>query len=149
ARMAAGDYRFSASPIDLRKHAGALDALDREVRGTARADDHAGFAALALGTVFALNDECVGYAYVWPDGRIGPLIATSSAYAMQFFAYAMVSLARTFQASWCTALVPGTNARTLQAATRAGLAIDRVLLFASDQPLLDLSRYVGFHQLAF
>jgi hypothetical protein len=32
---------------------------------------------------------------------------------------------------------------------RAGLAIEAVRLFASDGAMLDLSRYVGFHQLLF
>lgn len=148
-QMAAGDYRFNAVPVDSRAHAYALDSLDREVRGTTRPEDHESFAQLATGTAFVLNDEIVGYAYVWPDGRIGPLVSSSGAYLVQFFAFALASLARAYRASWCMALVPGTNVRFMRAAVRIGLTLDQVRIFASDQPLLDLSRYVGFHTLAF
>jgi GNAT superfamily N-acetyltransferase len=149
ARMAAGDYRFSAKPIETRLHSGAIDALDREIRGTARPEDHLGFVELATGTAFILDDELVGYIYVWPDGRIGPAAAASAAYLRQFFAFALMSLRRTYGASWCTAFVPGSNIRILRLATRIGLSVRRVHAFAADRPDTELSRYVGFHALAF
>jgi GNAT superfamily N-acetyltransferase len=149
ARMAAGDYRFRIESLDPLAHRFALDSLDREVRGSARGADHVLFSRRATGTVFLLNDECVGYAYVWPDGRIGPLVSASGAYLVQFYAYAMVSLRRTYGASWCMSLVPGNNIRIMRAAMRIGLTLDAVKIFATDQPLMDLSRYVGFHALDF
>jgi GNAT superfamily N-acetyltransferase len=149
ARMAAGDYRFFARPIDAGVRAAMIDALDREVRGSARTDDHAAFAELATGTQFFLDEELVGYAYVWPDGRIGPLAAASPAYLAQFFGFALMSLRRTYGASWCTLIAPGSNARILRVATRIGLRIEDVRVFATDRPDNDLSRYVGFHALAF
>lgn len=148
-QMAAGDYRFTAVPIDPLAHKGALDSLDREVRGTARGSDHEGFAQLATGTAFVLNDEVVGYTYVWPDGRIGPMVAASSAYLMQFLGYALMSLRRAYGASWCMALVPGSNVRIMRNAVRIGLTLDEVRIFATDQPQIDLARYIGFHSLAF
>jgi GNAT superfamily N-acetyltransferase len=149
AQMAAGDYRFNAIPLDAHAHKDAIDSLDREVRGTARLDDHEGFAQLATGTSFLLNDELVGYAYVWPDGRIGPMVAASTAYLIQFFGFALMSLRRSYGASWCTALVPGSNVRILRNAVRIGMSLDQVRIFTTDQPQIDLSRYVGFHALAF
>ena len=125
-QMAAGDYRFATLPIDPQAHATQLAALDRDARGTARADDHTSFAQIASGTLLLINDECVGYVYVWPDGRIGPLVSASSAYLTQFFGFALVSLRRTYGASWCTALVPGSNVRVMRAAVRIGLQLDRV-----------------------
>jgi GNAT superfamily N-acetyltransferase len=147
--MAAGDYRFVTMPIDPQAHATLLAALDREARGTARTTDHASFAQVATGTLLLLNDECVGYVYVWPDGRIGPMVAASGAYLTQFFGFALVALRRTYGASWCQALVPGSNVRVMRAAVRIGLQLDQVRIFASDLPQIDLSRYVGFHALAF
>lgn len=149
ARLAAGDYRFAAVALDVRAHGSALDELDRDVRGSARSSDHAAFAELASATAFLRGDECVGYAYVWPDGRIGPLAYSSGAYALQFFGFALATLARTYGASWCSALVPGSNARILRSALRNGLAVERAVLFASDGQAPELSRYVGFHELAF
>jgi len=148
-QMVVGDYRFNAIPLDAHAHKDAIDSLDREVRGTARVNDHEGFAQLATGTCFLLNEELVGYAYVWPDGRIGPMVAASTAYLMQFLGYALMSLHRTYNASWCTALVPGSNVRIMRTAVRIGLTLEQVRVFATDQPQIDLSRYVGFHALAF
>jgi GNAT superfamily N-acetyltransferase len=147
--MAAGDYRFATMPIDPRAHETVLSALDREARGSARPNDHVAFAQVASGTLLLINDECVGYVYVWPDGRIGPMVAASSAYLTQFFSFALVALRRTYGASWCQALVPGSNVRVMRAAVRIGLQLDQVRIFATDVPQVDLSRYVGFHALAF
>ncbi len=149
ARMAAGEYRFHTEPLDPVAHRGALGQLDREVRGSARPLDHLYFSEHARGFIFARDEEITGYAYVWPSGRVGPMAAASQAYSVQFFAFALAALRQTFGASWCTMLVPGTNIRVTRAAMRAGLTIEAVRLFASDGGVLDLSRYVGFHQLLF
>ncbi|MGZ3497461.1 MAG: GNAT family N-acetyltransferase [Vulcanimicrobiaceae bacterium] len=149
ARMAAGDYRFSTEPLDPVRDRLALNALDREVRGSARPLDHLYFAEHGQSVGFRLNEEFVGYAYAWPSGRVGPIVSASPAYLVQFFAYALVMLHRRFGATWCTALVPGTNVRVVRAAMRAGLSIDAVRLFASDFAAGDLARYVGFHALLF
>ena len=149
ARMAAGDYRFSTAPIEPVAHGQALGAIDREIRGTARIADHEFLCRSGLGTAFFLRDEFIGYSYVWPSGRIGPLCAVSPAYLVQLFGYSLAQLARTFGASWCTLLVPGTNVRLVRATMRAGLTINGVRLFASDGGTSDFSRYVGFHRLVF
>ena len=149
ARIAAGQHRFTTAALDPEAFAGALGSLDREVRGTARPRDHAYFAANAHGTAFFLQNEFVGYAYVWPSGRIGPLAAASATYLVQLLGYALATLRTMAGASWCTALVPGTNVRVMRALLKAGLTIEDVRIFASDAPMLDLSRYVGFHDLLF
>jgi len=149
APLAAGDYRFGTMPIDAELHGGALASLDRETRGVARDADHRFFAQHASGTLLLLNDEPVGYVYVWPDGRIGPMAAASAAYLTQFLGFALVAMRRTYGASWCKLLVPGNNLRVLRAAVRLGLQIEATRIFASDAPPNDLSRYVGFQTLAF
>lgn len=149
ARMAAGDYRFTTAMLDPLEHRVALNALDREIRGCPRPLDHEWFAQKAHGVAFFMQNEFVGYAYVWPDGRVGPLCAYSPAYLVQFFGFALAALARNYGASWCTLLVPGTNIRVMRAAMRAGLTIDGVQLFAGDGAVLDLSRYVGYHRFLF
>jgi predicted GNAT family acetyltransferase len=147
--MAAGDYRFDVGAVDPIGHAYALDALDRDVRGVARPDDHRRYASASTGLAFFLGGEFVAYAYVWPDGRIGPLACASAAYLVQILSFALVTLQRTHGATWCTALVPASNARVARAALRSGLRIERAFSFASDVIAGDLSRYVGFHPLAF
>lgn len=149
AKMAAGDYRFEVATIDAAAHGMALDELDRQARGTTRPADHAQFALTATGNAFFLRGECVGYAYVWPDGRVGPLTCASEAYLVQILAYALVTLTRAHSASWCTLLVPGSNRRIARASLRAGLRIEESLLLASDASLAILSTYVGYHRLLF
>lgn len=149
ARMAAGEYRFRTEPLDPVAHRGALGALDREVRGSARPLDHLYFSEHGRGFIFARDEEITGYVYVWPSGRIGPMAVASQTYSVQFLAFALGALRQTYGASWCTVLVPGTNIRVMRAAMRAGLTIDAVRLFAGDGAMLDLSRYVAFHPLLF
>lgn len=144
AKMAVGDYRFAVEQIGLSSHASALDELDREARGAARSADHRFFARHAGGYVFSLNGEIVAYAYVWPDGHIGPIASTSQAYLVQVFAFALVTLQRAHGASWCTLLVPGSNLRIGSAVLRAGLRISESHLLASSVAG-DRSNYVGYH----
>ena len=148
-RMAAGEYRFITESLEPVGHRAALGQLDREVRGTARPLDHLYFSEHGRGFIFRRDEELAGYAYVWPSGRIGPLVAASQTYLVQFLAFSLATLRQTYGASWCTALVPGNNIRIMRAAMRAGLNIDSIRLFASDGGTLDLSRYVGFHSLLF
>lgn len=149
AKMAAGNYRFEVEPLEPAVHAFALEALDREARGTERVGDHEYFMRFAVGQVFFLNGESVAYAYVWPDGRIGPMACASPAYLVQVFAYALVTLQRRHRATWCTLLVPGTNLRIARAALRAGLRIEQTLLIARDSSAADQSTYVGYHTLLY
>lgn len=149
ARMAAGEYRFSTEPLEPHGHRAALAQLDREMRGTARPLDHSYFSENGRGFIFVRGDEIAGYAYIWPSGRIGPLLAVSQTYVVQFLGFALAASRQTFGASWCTLLVPGVNIRATRAAMRAGLNIEAVRLFASDRGMGDLSRYIGFHQLLF
>ncbi len=149
ARMAAGSYTFAVDEIDPSAHGFALDALDRRVRGAARESDHHWLARHTSGLAFLLNGEFVAYAYVWADGRIGPIAAASAAYLVQIFAYVLVTLQRRHAASWCTALVPGSNLRIARTCLRAGLRIEESLVLASDASIADLSTYVGYHRLLF
>jgi len=142
--MAAGSYTFEVSPLDGRGNAPELDSLDRQTRGTTRGIDHVRFGTRATGLGFWLAGEMVAYAYAWPDGRIGPIAASSAAYLVQLVAFVLVTLQRTHGASWCTALIPSANVRVARALLRAGLTIGRRYGFASDATAIDLSRYVAY-----
>jgi|HubBroStandDraft_6_1064221.scaffolds.fasta_scaffold339015_1 GNAT superfamily N-acetyltransferase len=147
AKMAAGNYRFEVGAVDSVAHGFGLRGLDAQTRGTTRDADHEQFARSATGHAFFLRGEFVAYVYVWPDGRIGPLGCASQAYLVQIFAYALLSLTRTYGASWCSAFVPGSNLRIARAALRAGLRIEAVSLLCADAFQGDLSTYVGFQAL--
>jgi GNAT superfamily N-acetyltransferase len=146
ARMAAGEYRFDVDAIQPAPHAFGLDALDRECRGVA-AGWHERFATETTGHAFFLRGEMVAYAYIWADGRVGPLAASSGSYLGQIFAFALVTLRRTYAASWCSMLIPGQNVRLGARALRAGLRMSECFLLARDAALPALDRYIGFHRL--
>ena len=148
-RIAAGEYRFHAVPLDLNAHRHALVQLDRETIGCDRLLDHAYFAEHASGTVFVRESEIVAYAYGWPSGTIGPMAAASPAYAVQVFGFALAALRQQYGATWCRVMVPGSNIRLARAATRAGLRIEGAGVFASDATAHDLSRYAAFDPLLF
>lgn len=148
AAMAAGDYRFEVAALDPVGHTFALNALDRETRGAVRPEAHRVWSAAATGQTFFNQGEMVGYAYVWPDGRIGPCSVVSGAYARQIFAFCMLTLHRAYGASWCTLLAPASNLRVARTALRAGLRVDETFVIARDARS-ELDRYVGFHKLAF
>lgn len=149
AQMAAGQYRFAVAELDPQRDARALAGLDREVWGAARPHDHAYFARGARGIAFELDGEFVGYAYLWPSGYLGPLLAASPAYLVQFFAYALAAMRRDLGSTWCTLALPARNVRIARAALAAGLRFDGVRLYAGEGAGRDLSRYVGFHDLLF
>ncbi len=148
ASMAAGDYRFEVTPLDPLGHTFALNALDRETRGAVRPEAHRIWSAAATGQAFFNQGEFVAYAYVWPDGRIGPCAVASGAYARQIFAYCLLTLQRSYGASWCSLVVPASNLRVARAALRAGLRIEEMFAVARDTQS-ELERYIGFHKLAF
>jgi GNAT superfamily N-acetyltransferase len=147
AKMAAGEYRFGVEPIDAAAHAFGLRGLDRQARGASRDADHAGFALHATGNAFFLNGEFVAYTYVWADGRIGPIACASQNYIVQILAHALLTLARRYNASWCSALVPGSNLRVARATMRAGLRIVQSFAIATDALAMDLSAFVAGHTL--
>ncbi|MBV8197414.1 MAG: GNAT family N-acetyltransferase [Candidatus Eremiobacteraeota bacterium] len=149
AKMAAGDYRFEVQPLDPTAHASVLDELDREARGAPRDAVHSELLRSGFGQVFFRDSEPVAYLYVWPDGRLGPLAASSPAYLVQIFGYALVTLGRQCGASWCSLLVPGSNLRIGRAALRAGLRIQRSFVFATDSPDAAMSNYLGFQKVLF
>lgn len=146
-RLVVNDYRFGTRDLDTQADGNALDAIDREVRGCARALDHEYFAARAHGTSFFLNDEFVGYAYVWANGRVGPIASASPAYTGAFFGFALAASAAHHGASWCTALLPAANARANRAALGAGLRVIGSATFAGDSAAHDFARYIAFHEL--
>jgi len=83
------------------------------------------------------------------EPTIGPMAAVSQNYAVQMLAYALAGLRANYNAEWCTMLVPGANTKILRAAMRARLRIGAVKLFASDNNISDLTRYIGCNLLMF
>ena len=147
--LAGGEQRFGVKPLEPFVQSHALDAIDRRVRGTARARDHQELYSLSHGSAFFVDDEMIGYAYVRRDGRIGPIAAVAATYVAPLFAYSMAALRGEYGASWCTALIPGINMRAMRVALRAGLAVEGSFVFAGDVAIGELECYVGGDQALF
>ena len=113
-----------------------VDDLDREVRGTARPEDH-GFWRGEEGTALALDrpDGPAGYVYVWPDGKVGPGAVRDTADIPVVVEAARHAGATTFP-------VPSANWRALGELVRLGFRpTGATTTFMASRPLGDGARY--------
>ena len=113
-----------------------IDDLDREVRGTARPEDHE-FWRSEDGMAMALERPggAAGYVYVWPDGKVGPGAVRDVADTPTLVTAARHAGATTFP-------VPSANRRALGELVRLGYRpTGATTTFMSSRPLGDGSRY--------
>ena len=141
--MAGGDAPPAAPPEGVRglqpEDAPWIDALDREVRGAARPEDHAAFAAWGgTGHVVERDGTALGYVYAFPDGKVGP----GAAHRPEDVPF-LIAAARHVVGGPINVAVPGTNWAALRELTRAGLAPAGTNTFMSSVPIGDASRYLS------
>jgi GNAT superfamily N-acetyltransferase len=116
-----------------------IDALDREVRGAARPEDHAVFTAWGgSGHVLERDGTALGYVYAFPDGKVGP----GAAHRPEDVPL-LLSAARSIVGGPITIAVPGTNWTALRELVRAGLAPAGSNTFMSSVPIGDGARYLS------
>lgn len=125
-----------------RRLAAALEALDRGVLGYAHPQDHAFLAETGrLGHLYEAGDgRVVGYGYVSPVGRIGPLAVEDEALLPGVLGHLLrvVEPAGAFSA-W----VPGPAGPAVTSLLEAGLRFeDFPALLCWDRPFADFSRYL-------
>ena len=114
-----------------------VDALDREVRGTARPEDHAWWRARARGLALGREGDAVGYVYV-DGGRVGP-----GAAARPTDVPLLVRAARHAAGGPVTFTIPSTNWAALSELVRAGFAPFGSTTFMASRPLGDGARYLS------
>lgn len=117
-----------------------IDELDREVRGTARREDHGFWGASARGVALHRDGAPVGYVYVWPDGKIGPG-ASWDPKDMPLVLEAARHLAGARERA--TVAVPSSNWAALRELVRLGFRPIGSNTFMSSRPLGDASRYIS------
>jgi len=122
--------------------AAALDALDRMVLGYAHPQDHAYLGETGrLGHLYEAGDgRIVGYGYVSPAGRVGPLAVEDAALLPGVLGHLLhvVDPAGAFSA-W----VPGAAGAAVTSLLDAGLRLeDFPALLCWDRPFADFTRYV-------
>lgn len=115
-----------------------IDALDREVRGTARPEDHAWWRGRARGLTVARDGGPVGYVYVGEGGRIGPGAARRPTDVPL-----LIRAARHVAGGPVTFSVPSSNWVALSDLVRAGFAPFGSTTFMASRPLGDGARYLS------
>jgi len=120
-----------------------LVGIDRDVLGISREKHHRFFLSRTEATCFLFRAEgqAQGYAYVWPDGQVGPLAAKTTE---SFRDISMTSLhhAAMRNPPQISILVPGTNRQAIEIAFNNHLEIVLPFVFFSSKPLPDLENYL-------
>jgi GNAT superfamily N-acetyltransferase len=115
-----------------------VDALDEEVRGAARPEDHGFFRAEATGLALRRDGEPRGYVYVGPDGRVGPGAVWDPADVP-----VLLRAARHVAGGPMTVSVPASNWSALRELVGNGLTLSGTSTFMASRPLGDASRYLS------
>jgi len=122
-----------------------LARIDEDVIGFARDRLHA-YLLHAPGSscyLFPGHGIADGYAYVWPNGRVGPLAATNTSQFEGIMATALsLSAASGAEQTFC--VVPGANSQAVSLALECGLRLSFPCLLMSSQPFGHWERYL-FH----
>jgi GNAT superfamily N-acetyltransferase len=121
-----------------------LSLIDEQVMGMSRPLHHKFFQEnqLASGYLLRYKGRAVAYAYIWPDGRIGPVAALPDA-PYKNILKAFIALARKASPS-LSMMVPGSNKIALEVAFSLGFTINRPYLLLSSKPFGVWDRYL-FH----
>lgn len=133
---------FGAHSISVVGH---IDALDRQVRGTGRNEEHRFWIDSGMrGLLFRRHGQIVGYAYCTPWGGIGPVAAQheSDLPAMLERCGHVLSEAGVSETSL---LVPGVNQTVLSLLLLHGFRQTSLGLFLATRPAGDWSHYLLFH----
>ena len=115
-----------------------VDALDREVRGAARPEDHSLFRSQATGLALWREGKPRGYVYVWGDGKVGPGAVRDRADTGD-----LLVAGRRTAAGPITVAVPSTNWTAIRELVAVGLRPVGTNTFMSSRSLGDGSRYLS------
>jgi GNAT superfamily N-acetyltransferase len=124
---------------------GHIDALDRQVRGTGRNEDHRFWIDAGMrGILFRRHGQIVGYAYCTPWGGIGPVAAQHESDLPAMLERCGQLLAES-GISETSLLVPGVNQTVLSLLLLHGFRQTSLGLFLATRPAGDWSHYLLFH----
>jgi ribosomal protein S18 acetylase RimI-like enzyme len=117
-----------------------MDELDREMRGTARPEDHVFWRQSARGFALRREGMPVGYMYGWADGKVGPGAARDPSDIPRLLQAASGAIP---EGQTATVAVPSTNWTALRELIRLGFAPMGSNTFMASRPLGDASRYIS------
>ncbi len=136
-----GYERVTGEPNRLRD----LCRIDDQVLGFAREAHHRYFLSVpgASCYLFGAGADPAGYAYVWSNGRVGPLAVVPPAHFTDVFTIAL-GLAASQGAENVFTVMSGANEQAVAVGLAHGMRIAYPLLLATSKPFGDWTRYL-FH----
>jgi ribosomal protein S18 acetylase RimI-like enzyme len=139
--MMAGPLRLENNPGAFR----ALSTIDRKVLGFSRERHHEYFLQRrdASAYLFRKGKSVLGYAYIWDDGQVGPL-AASSGDAFTDIIKASLILAADKNTEQVSILVPGSNASAIAMALQNNLRVREPYILMATKPFGRWNQYL-FH----
>lgn len=140
-RVAADTVKFEASQEIF----GDLDAIDRAVLGFSRRKHHVFFLQRkdGQGYLFRNGQDVLGYSYVWNNGQVGPLAASSEG-AFEDIFRASLSLAAERNTEEVSLLTPGSNESAISLALQCRFQVCEPYVLMAAQPFGKWDRYL-FH----
>jgi len=128
---------------DFQSNRKILSQIDRENTGFVREKNHEFL--FSLPTVqcylFSAENKPSGYAYVWKNGRIGPLAASSHSIFKDMVLYS-IGIAANSDATNVGMLVTGSNETLMKIALENRMRIVDNYLFMSSSPMPNFSNYI-------
>lgn len=127
------------------RNAVLLGRLDDAVLGVDRTRHHEFFLSEPAATCYVIAETGAptGYAYVWSNGHVGPLAATSPA-SFERIMTAGLALAARSSSERVSLILAGSNAPAMSWALGAGMHIELPLLLMATKPFGRLEE-CGFH----
>lgn len=128
---------------DFRKAKRIITGIDKVTTGYPREKNHEFMFSLPSVQfhLFSQGKEPVGYAYVWQNGRIGPL-ATMSASTFQDALVSAFNIAKGNGAAFVGMLAAGSNDKLMELALEQKMRILDNWLLMSAKPFANFSNYV-------
>ncbi len=122
-----------------------LRGIDQEALGLARDRDHSYLSNVAEVACYLFRKDGIphGYAYIWKNGRIGPLAVRSTTWLPDVLSTSF-RLALMGNPEQVSILVTGSNEPAMALALRQGLRITTPFLWMSSRPLENLACYLFY-----
>lgn len=128
---------------DTASHLYSVAQIDEQVLGVSREKHHRHLITDSgiRGVIFYADDDCVGYAYISPDGHVGPLAVTQSKVLGTAFKTAL-HLAAESGSSHVSAFLPGTSDVALGIAVDCGMRITLPMVLVSTHDFGNWAQYL-------
>ena len=128
---------------DNASHLHSVAHIDEQALGVSREKHHRHLIndSGIRGVIFYVEDDCVGYAYISPDGQVGPLSVAEPKILGAAFKTALHLAAKT-GSSQVSAFLPGTSEVALSIAVEHGMRITFPMVLVSTHDFGNWAQYL-------